>query len=75
MTKNDNELDCEKAITRVDYDDPSTLDDFLVLTETDIPGASLNVTQPQELNMHQLRRWLACRAAPVTGKKPDLVER
>ena len=50
--KNDNELDCEKAITRVDYNDPSTLDDFLVLTKTDIPGVSLNGKQPQELNMH-----------------------
>ena len=78
-TENDSELDCETAITRVDDNDPfmknCALDGFLVLTESDIPGASLNSKQPQELNIHQLKRWLACRGAPVTGKKPDLVER
>jgi len=47
----------------------------MVLTENDVPGASLNGKQPHEMNKQQLKRWLVCRGAPVTGKKPDLVER
>ena len=50
-------------------------DDLLVLTEADIPGASLNGKEPSELNAIQLKRWLACRGAQLTGKKPQLVER
>ena len=50
-------------------------DDLLVLTEADIPGSSLNGKEPSELNVVQLKKWLACRGAPVTGKKPQLVER
>ena len=50
-------------------------DDFMVLTENDVPGSALNDKQPHELNVLQLKRWLACRGAPVTGKKPDLIER
>ena len=49
-------------------------DDFVVLTENDVPGSSLNGKQPHELNVLQLKRWLACRGAPVTGKKPELIE-
>lgn len=45
-----------------------------LLDETDIPGASLNGKSPSELNVTQLRRWLACRA-PVNGKKPELIEK
>ena len=50
-------------------------DDLLMLTDVDIPGSSLNGKEPSELNLLQLKRWLACRGAPVTGKKPQLVER
>ena len=49
--------------------------DLLLLTEGDVPGASLNGKNPGELNVVQLRRWLACRGAPITGKKPELIER
>ena len=49
--------------------------DFEVLTESDIPGASLNGKKPNELNVVQLRRWLSCRGAPIGGKKPQLIER
>jgi len=31
-------------------------DDMLLLTEKDIPGASLNGKDPNELNVHQLKR-------------------
>ena len=48
---------------------------IIMLNETDIPGASLNGKAPSELNVVQLKRWLACRGAPVSGKKPELVER
>ena len=45
-----------------------------MLTESDIPGVSLNGKTPQDLKVHQLKRWLACRGASLKGKKPDLVE-
>jgi len=50
-------------------------DDILLLTERDVPGSSLNGKDPAELNIVNLRRWLACCGAPVTGKKPQLIER
>ena len=53
---------------------PQDIDVFL-LDESDIPGASLNGKTPSELNVTQLKRWLACRGAPVNGKKPELIER
>ena len=49
--------------------------DFEVLTEGDIPGASLDGNNPKQLNVTQLKRWLACRGAPLSGKKPQLIER
>lgn len=49
--------------------------DFEVLTESNIPGASLNGKKPKELNVIQLKRWLSCRGAPTSGKKPQLIER
>lgn len=61
----------EKGIEKKDCQD---IDVFL-LDESDIPGASLNGKSPSELNVTQLRRWLACRGAPVNGKKPELIER
>lgn len=45
--------------------------DMPLLTEKDIPGASLHGKDPSELNVIQLKRWLICRGAPVTGKKPE----
>ena len=50
-------------------------DDFAVLTENDVPGSALNGKQPHELNILQLKRWLACHGAPMTGNKPELIER
>ncbi|XP_065903217.1 uncharacterized protein [Dysidea avara] len=49
--------------------------DILMLTETDIPGASLNGKSPNQLTVVQLKRWLVCRGAPISGKKSDLIER
>ena len=49
--------------------------DFELLSKEDIPGASLNGKNLGELNVLQLRRWLACRGAPTGGKKPELIER
>ena len=49
--------------------------DLCVLEESDIPGASLNGKKPSELNVVQLKRWLSCRGAPLTGKKAELIER
>ena len=64
---------CEE---RVEYDcEEAQVDDILRLTEDDIPGASLNGKLPSQLTVVQLKRWLACRGAPTSGKKPDLLER
>ena len=46
-------------------------DDIILLTESDIPGASLDGKDPTELNVSQLKRWLACRRAPVNGKNQN----
>ena len=46
-----------------------------VLTENDIPGASLNGKNPKDLKIPQLKRWLQCRNASVKGKKAELVAR
>lgn len=57
------------------YEEAYDQDDLYVLEESDIPGASLNGKKPSELNVTQLKRWLSCRGAPLTGKKAELVER
>ena len=49
--------------------------DVVSLRECDIPGASLNGKKPAELNVVQLKRWLACRGAPLRGRKAELIER
>jgi len=59
----------------VDGDDESLIDDVLLLNEDDIAGASLNGKDPSELNIVELKRWLACRGAPVSGNKPELIKR
>ena len=61
-------------MTSSEVDDDSD-DDMLLLTEADIPGASLDGKNPNELNVSQLKRWLACRGAPLNGKKPELILR
>ena len=58
-----------------DDDDGDIDDDILLLTENDIPDASLDSKDPSELNITQLKRWLACRGAPVNGKNPELIKR
>ena len=54
-------------------DDPD--DDAILLTEADIPGASLDGKHPSELNVTELKRWLNCRGGPVSGRKPELIDR
>lgn len=64
--------DCEGPL----IDDNEDIDDdILLLTENDIPGASLDGKDPTVLNVTQLKRWLVCRGAPVNGKKPELIKR
>lgn len=46
-----------------------------VISENDIPGASLGGRDPSTLTVPALKRWLICRAAPTKGKKAQLVER
>ena len=57
-----------------DCEEPQVVD-ILLLTEDDIPGASLNGKSPSQLTVVQLKRWLACCGVPISGKKPDLLER
>ena len=47
----------------------------MALQEEDIPGASLHGQDPSKLKIPELERWLACRGAPLKGKKADLVAR
>ena len=47
----------------------------VVISENDIPGASLGGRDPSTLTVPALKRWLLCRAAPTKGKKAELVER
>ena len=35
-----------------------------ILREKDIPGASLNVRDPSEIKVPELKCWQACRGAP-----------
>ena len=48
---------------------------MLMLNEDDIPGASLKGKKPNDLNVVQLKRWLACRGASLSGNKAQLIER
>ena len=50
-------------------------DEIVMLNESDVPGASLNGKHPSQLTVSQLKRWLACRGAPVNGRKPELIQR
>jgi len=55
--------------------DDEELDTDILLTEDDVPGASLKGKHPKDLTVVQLKRWLACRGAPLGGKKPELINR
>ena len=57
------------------WNDDELSDYDILLTEDDIPGASLKGKHPKELNVVELKRWLACRGAPQGGKKPELINR
>ena len=52
-----------------------TKDLAMALEEKDIPGALLCGRDPSELKILELKQWLACRGAPLKGKKSDLVAR
>ena len=47
----------------------------MALQKKDIPGVSLCGRDPGELKIPKLKGWLACRGAPLKGKKADLVAR
>ena len=68
-------IDIDQYLDDLDVEIDVLKDDLLLITESDIPGASLNGKDPCELNVLQLKRWLACRGAPTAGKKPELIER
>ena len=45
------------------------------LCEDDVPGASLTGKSVDLLTIVELKRWLACRGARRSGKKPELQKR
>jgi len=45
------------------------------LRKEDIPGASLSGKSAEDLNVEQLKWWLACRGAHKSGRKAELVQR
>ena len=47
----------------------------IVLTGNDVPGASLNGKKPEELKNEELKRWLKCRGASVSGTRTRLLQR
>lgn len=47
----------------------------ILLTESDIPGASIGNKSVDELLVGELKRWLACRGARRVGTKPELLKR
>ena len=47
----------------------------VILTEEDIPGASLQKRKPENLKNEELRRCLKCRGGSVGGNRVQLLER
>ena len=47
----------------------------IILTEDDIPGASLQNRKPESLKIEELKRWLKCRGGSVGGNRLQLLER
>jgi len=58
----------------VNNNDDQDQDDIVLLTEADIPGASLDGKDPTELNITQLKKWLVCHGAPINGRKQILIQ-
>ena len=73
--KANNGIDLNQYLDDLDVEIDILKDDLLLITESNIPGTSLNGKDPCKLNVLQLRRWLACRGAPTAGKKPKLIKR
>ena len=47
----------------------TTSTNVAVLTEDDVPGASLSGRKPSELKNEELKFWLRCRGDPGKGLK------
>ena len=65
------------CVTLVNMEDTivdGEMGNIVMLNETDIPGASLNDKAPSELNVVQLKRWLACCGAAVSRKSQSLLK-
>lgn len=44
-----------------------------LITEKEVPGASLNSRRPEQLKVPELKLWLNCRGAPTKGKRQNLL--
>ena len=56
------------------YDLMNNTTEPMILVESDIPGASLDGWDPSKLHVVELKRWLKCRGASLSGRKADLVK-
>ncbi len=69
------DLDCGEVANFSGNNSGAGRNIMINLTEADIPGASLAGRDPSQLHVVELKRWLKCRGAMVTGRKKDLVKR
>ena len=46
-----------------------------ILTEDDVPGAYLKGRKAEQLKNDELKRWLKCRGASVSGTRMQLLQR
>ena len=46
-----------------------------ILTEDDVPGASLKGRKAEQLKNNELKHWLKCRGASVSGTCMQLLQR
>ena len=46
-----------------------------ILTEDDVPGASLKGRKPEQLKNDEFKGWLRCRGEIVSGTRVQLLER
>jgi len=49
--------------------------EIVILDKCNRLGASLNGKTFSQFTVIQLKRWFACRGAPMSGRKPELIER
>jgi len=77
MNQRENEATKSSESKMASSEQQSSEQSEVVLTENDIPGASLLGRKPEELKNEELKFWLKCRGDPAKGlkTKAQLVKR